>query len=87
MRELAKKLEQVEKDLDTNKKGLEQANKDLEEKEKLLTQVSLGPSIYKAESVNFRRNTKCYVKKVFIVIAYTSIPSFQRKYQFCGHLS
>lgn len=63
MRELAKKLEQVEKDLDTNKKGLEQANKDLEEKEKLLTQVSLGPSIYKAVSVKLSHKYKMLCKE------------------------
>lgn len=37
VRELQKKLLQVEEDLTLNKNKLEQANKDLEEKEKLLT--------------------------------------------------
>lgn len=37
VRELNKKLGQVEADLATNKNNLEQANKDLEEKEKTLT--------------------------------------------------
>lgn len=40
MRELQKKLQQVELDLESNKQQLEQANKDLEEKEKALTNVS-----------------------------------------------
>lgn len=40
VRELAKKLSQIEADLQRNKNDLEQANKNLEEKEKLLTSVS-----------------------------------------------
>lgn len=40
MRELQKKLQQVELDFESNKQQLEQANKDLEEKEKALTNVS-----------------------------------------------
>lgn len=40
VRELGKKLKQIEADLVKNKEDLEQANKNLEEKEKLLTTVS-----------------------------------------------
>ncbi|XP_039300131.1 tropomyosin-1 [Nilaparvata lugens] len=39
VRELQKKLTQVESDLELNKKNLDQSNKDLEEKEKSLTQA------------------------------------------------
>lgn len=41
VRELAKKLAQVEQDLITTKNNLEQANKDLEEKEKALQNVRI----------------------------------------------
>lgn len=47
MRELGKKLQQVELDLESNKQQLEQANKDLEEKEKALTNVSYRKSVLK----------------------------------------
>lgn len=40
VRDLQKKLTQVESDFETTKNQLEQANKDLDEKEKVLTNVS-----------------------------------------------
>lgn len=59
VRELQKKLAQVEGDLISNKNNLEQANKDLEEKEKALTNVCIlyiNQPYIEVKSKHFKRS-------------------------------
>lgn len=55
VRDLGKKLKQIEADLVKNKEDLEQANKNLEQKEKLLATVSFTSNSYFNDSFFPRR--------------------------------